>query len=101
VIPKEGYRTTDVKLSVIDPGRLDYDNGTCNDIQFRVCSRHVFLPSLGGNEDFSRTHSSLMEFEPVTTFTEFSCFGGVKIAHFAYEEVPPPCTLSYSSLLWP
>jgi hypothetical protein len=48
VIPREGYRATDVKLSVINPGRLDYDNGTCNDVTIKVCLRHIFLPSQGG-----------------------------------------------------
>ena len=36
VIPGAGYRNTDVKLSVIDPKMLDYDNGTCNDIIVKV-----------------------------------------------------------------
>jgi hypothetical protein len=36
VIPGAGYRTTDVKLSVIDPGLLDYDRGSCKDIIIKV-----------------------------------------------------------------
>jgi hypothetical protein len=36
VIPRAGYRYTDVKLSVINPKTLDYDNGTCNDIIVKV-----------------------------------------------------------------
>ena len=36
VIPKEGYRHTDVKLLVIDPKMLDYDEGSCNDIIVKV-----------------------------------------------------------------
>jgi hypothetical protein len=59
VIPREGYRTTDVKISVINPGLLDYDRGSCNDITFRVSLRCVHLPSVGGKETFSRIHSNL------------------------------------------
>jgi hypothetical protein len=36
VIPKSGYRNTDVRLSVIEPELLDYENGTCNDIILKV-----------------------------------------------------------------
>jgi hypothetical protein len=36
VIPRAGYRQADVKLSVIDPKTLDYDEGSCNDIIMKV-----------------------------------------------------------------
>jgi hypothetical protein len=36
VIPRAGYRKTEVRLSVIDPDTLDYDKGTCNDIIVKV-----------------------------------------------------------------
>jgi hypothetical protein len=43
VIPRAGYNTTDVKLSVIDPALLDYDKGNCKDIIVKVGTRHVFI----------------------------------------------------------
>ena len=36
VIPKAGYRNTDVKLSVINSTMLDYDEGSCNNITVKV-----------------------------------------------------------------
>lgn len=36
VIPNAGYRTTIVKISVVDPARLNYDEGTCNDVILKV-----------------------------------------------------------------
>ncbi|PNF25389.1 hypothetical protein B7P43_G09776 [Cryptotermes secundus] len=41
VIPREGYRATDVKLSVINPERLDYDKGNCNDITLRIKATEI------------------------------------------------------------
>jgi hypothetical protein len=43
VIPRAGYKDTDVKLSVIKPELLDYDQGTCNDIIIKVGPRQVFV----------------------------------------------------------
>jgi hypothetical protein len=37
VIPRAGYRSAEVRLSVIDPRNLDYDNGSCNNIKLKVC----------------------------------------------------------------
>jgi hypothetical protein len=36
VIPRAGYRDADVKLSVINPKKLDYDEGSCNNIIVKV-----------------------------------------------------------------
>jgi hypothetical protein len=43
VIPRAGYRNTDVKISVIDPGRLDYDEGKCKNVIMKVGPDHVFF----------------------------------------------------------
>ena len=43
VIPRAGYRKTDVRLSVIAPDTLDYDEGSCNDIIVKVRRRRDFL----------------------------------------------------------
>ena len=40
VIPGAGYRNAEVKLSVIDPAALDYDEGSCNDIIVKVRRGH-------------------------------------------------------------
>ena len=48
VIPKAGYRNTDVKLLVIAPNTLDYDEGKCNDILLKVRRRNdLFVVFLG------------------------------------------------------
>jgi hypothetical protein len=48
VIPRAGYRKSEVKLSVIDPQKLDYDEGSCNDITVKVRRSHDFYFSLSG-----------------------------------------------------
>jgi hypothetical protein len=48
VIPRAGYRNTDVKLSVIHPKTLDYDEGSCNDIIVKVRRSHEFYFSFSG-----------------------------------------------------
>lgn len=41
VIPRAGYRKTEVKLSVINPKTLDYDEGSCNDIIVKIIAAEV------------------------------------------------------------
>jgi hypothetical protein len=48
VIPRAGYRNTDVKLSVIDPKTLDYDEGSCNDIIVKVMPTNNHFCSSSG-----------------------------------------------------
>jgi len=40
VIPRAGYRNADVKLSVIDSKKLDYDKGPCKDTIVKVRRGH-------------------------------------------------------------
>ena len=48
VIPNAGYRDTEVKLSVINPEKLDYDEGSCNDIIVKVRRSHDQFLSFSG-----------------------------------------------------
>jgi hypothetical protein len=48
VIPSAGYRYTEVKLSVIDPKTLDYDEGSCNDIIVKVIQTNDLFYSFSG-----------------------------------------------------
>ena len=48
VFPSAGYRNTEVKLSVIDATKLDYDNGTCNDIIVKVMQTNHLFCSFSG-----------------------------------------------------
>ncbi|XP_021930459.1 protocadherin Fat 4-like isoform X2 [Zootermopsis nevadensis] len=42
VIPNAGYRTTIVKISVVDPARLNYDEGTCNDVILKIKASELY-----------------------------------------------------------
>jgi hypothetical protein len=48
VIPKMGYRKSEVKLSVTDPKTLDYDEGSCNEVIVKVRRSHDFYFSFSG-----------------------------------------------------
>lgn len=41
VIPSAGYRNANVKLSVIDSTKLDYDEGSCNDITVTIKATEI------------------------------------------------------------
>jgi len=51
VFPSAGYRNTEVKLSVIDATKLDYDNGTCNNITVKIIAAEVTDPSRTGEAE--------------------------------------------------
>lgn len=72
VIPREGYRATDVKLSVINPGRLDYDSGTCNDITIKIKATEINDSSRSGEAEVNIKLKDVNDEAPVFVTEIFS-----------------------------